>query len=80
MDHMDAAWTNAAGADAIGPFVVNQTNTEQIRAWFLCPIPQHYVGLCLNRWYTPHAFWTDVIGQVRQDQATHDCMVLVNWA
>ena len=54
--------------------------TEQLRARFLCPVPQRYVGLCLNRSYTPQAFWTDVIGQVRQDQATQDCSVLVNWA
>jgi hypothetical protein len=80
IDHMDTAWTNAAGADAMGPFVVNDPDTEQIRARFLCPVPQRYVGLCLNRRYTPHSFWTDVIGQVRQDQATQDCQVLVNWA
>jgi hypothetical protein len=80
MDQFDTAWANAAGADAIGPFAVNAPDTKQIRARFLCPIPQHYVGLCLNRQYTPQSFWTDVIGQVRQDQATQDCMVLVNWA
>jgi hypothetical protein len=39
------------------------------------------VSLCVSRCYTPRSFWTDVIGQIRQDQeATQDCAVLVNWA
>jgi hypothetical protein len=80
LDDMDDTWTNANGADAVGPFAANDPNTEQVRARFLCPIPQRYVGLCVNRTYTPQAFWTDVIGQVRQDQLTVDCNVLVNWA
>jgi hypothetical protein len=55
-------------------------NTEQVRARLLCPIPQCYVGLCKNGTYTPQTFWTDVIGQIRQDQLTVNCNVLVNWA
>jgi hypothetical protein len=80
LDDMDDTWTNANGADAVGPFAANDPNTEQVRARLLCPIPQRYVGLCVNRTYTPQSFWTDVIGQVRQDQLTVDCNVLVNWA
>ena len=80
LDHMDASWMMAAGADALGPYIVNDPNTEQLRACFLCPMPQRYVGLCINRSYTPHTFWTNVIGQICQDQATLDCGVLVNWA
>jgi hypothetical protein len=38
------------------------------------------VGLCVNCTHTPQLFWTDVIGQVWQDQLTIDCNVLVNWA
>jgi hypothetical protein len=30
VEHMDAAWTNAAGADLVGPFVANNPNTEQL--------------------------------------------------
>jgi hypothetical protein len=80
LDNMDDAWTNANGADAVGPYVANDPNTEQLRARFLCPIPQRYVGLCVNRTYTPQLFWTNVISQVRQDQLTIECNVLVNWA
>jgi hypothetical protein len=80
LHQMDAAWTAAAGADALGPFLANDPETEQLRARFLCPVPQRYVSLCVNRSYTPGSFWTDVIGQIRQDQATQDCHVLVNWA
>jgi hypothetical protein len=80
LDEMDDAWTNANGADAVGPYAANDPNTEQVRARLLCPIPQCYVGLCVNRTYTPQTFWTDVIGQIRQDQLTVDCNVLVNWA
>jgi hypothetical protein len=80
VEHIDAAWTNAAGADSVGPFVANNPNTEQLRARFLCPVPQLYVALCINRMYTPHGFWTNVIGQIRQDQLTQDCNILVNWA
>jgi hypothetical protein len=81
LDHMDALWTAAAGADALGPYLANDPDTEQLRARFLCPVPQRYVALCIvNRNYTPRTFWTDVIGQIRQDASTQDCMVLVNWA
>jgi hypothetical protein len=38
------------------------------------------VALCINQTYTLQAFWTDVIGQIRQDQQVQDCMVLLNWA
>jgi hypothetical protein len=34
----------------------------------------------VNSAYTPQSFWTDVIGQVRQDQLTQDCIVFVHWA
>jgi hypothetical protein len=37
LDNMDDAWTNANGADAVGPYVANDPNTEQLRARFLCP-------------------------------------------
>lgn len=80
LDHMDASWTAAAGADALGPYLANDPETEQLRARFLCPVPQRYVPLCVSRCYTPRTFWTDVIGQIRQDQAVQDCIVLVNWA
>jgi hypothetical protein len=80
LDKMDDAWTNANGANAIRPYAANDPNTEQVHARLLCPIPQCYVGLCVNRTYTPQTFWTDVIGQIRQDQLTVDCNVLVNWA
>jgi hypothetical protein len=80
LDEMDDAWTNANGADAVGPYAANDPNTEQVRALLLYPIPQCYVGLCVNRTYTPQTFWTDVIGQIRQDQLTVDCNTLVNWA
>jgi hypothetical protein len=80
IDHMDKAWANAAGADAVGRYVANDPDTEQARARFLCSVPHWYMGLCLNRSYTPQAFWTDVVGQIRQDQLTQDCNVLVNWA
>jgi hypothetical protein len=81
LDRMEHAWTNAAGADAVGPFVVNNLDTEQLRApRFLCLVPQRYVALCINRSYTLQAFWTDVIGQIHQDQQAQDCIVLDNWA
>jgi hypothetical protein len=80
LDEMDDAWTNANGADAVGLYAANNPNTEQVRARLLCLIPQCYVGLCVNRSYTPQTFWTDVIRQIRQDQLTVDCNVLVNWA
>jgi hypothetical protein len=44
LDEMDDAWTNANGADAVGPYAANNPNMEQVRAWLLCPIPQCYVG------------------------------------
>jgi hypothetical protein len=53
---------------------------EQLRARFLCPIPHRYVSLCIGHTYTPRAFWTDVIGQVAQNQQLQDCAVLVDWA
>jgi hypothetical protein len=77
---MDAAWTNAGGTDTIGPLALNDPDTEQLRAQFLCPIPHCYVPLCLSRSYTPQSFWTDIIGQITQNQQLQDCMVLVNWA
>lgn len=80
LDGMDAAWTVAAGADSCGPYAANAPNTEELRARFLCPVPQRYVSLCLSRSYTPYSFWTDIIGQIRQDHAEQDCSVLVNWA
>jgi hypothetical protein len=78
--HMDAAWTTAIGNDVLGPFNANDPNTEQVRARFLCPIPHQYVSLCIGRTYTPRAFWTDVIGQIAQNQQLQDCAVLVDWA
>jgi hypothetical protein len=78
--HMDAAWTTAIGNDVLGPFVVNDPDTEQVRARYLCPIPHHYVSLCLGRTYTPRAFWTDVISQIGQNQQMQDCQVLMDWA
>jgi hypothetical protein len=80
LDHMDAAWATAIGNDVLGPFGVNDPDTEQVRAGYLCPIPQRYVSLCLGRTYTPREFWTDVIGQIDQNQQMQDCQVLVNWA
>jgi hypothetical protein len=80
LDHMDAAWTTAIGNDALGPFNANDPNTEQVRARFLCPIPHPYVPLCIGRTYTPRTFWTDVIGQIAQNQQLPDCAVLVDWA
>jgi hypothetical protein len=81
LDEMDNAWTNANGANAVGPYATtNYPNTEQVRTRLLCPIPQCYVGLCMKCTYMPQFFWMDVIGQIRQDQLTVDCNVLVNWA
>jgi hypothetical protein len=80
LDQMDASWTAAVGADALGPYLANDRETEPLRACFLCPVPQRYVSLCVNWCDTPLSFWTDVIGQIRQDQATQDCIVLVIWA
>jgi hypothetical protein len=77
---IDAAWQGNGGADALGPYGANKLNTEQLQVQGLCPIPYRYVPLCLTRTYTPRAFWTDVIGQIFQDQAALDCAVLVNWA
>jgi hypothetical protein len=74
LDQMDASWTAAAGADALGPYLANNPKTKQLCACFLCPVPQLYVSLCINWCYMPHSFWMDVIGQIRQDQATQ------NWA
>jgi hypothetical protein len=77
---MDAAWLAAAGADTVGPLAVNMLGTEQLQVRCLCPIPQHYVSLCLGQNFTPHRFWMDVIGQVRQDGLVADCAILVDWA
>jgi hypothetical protein len=80
LDEMDDAWTNANGADAVRPYATNDPNTEQVCARLLCPIPQCYVGLCVNCTYKPQTFWTDAIGQIRQDQLMVNCNALVNWA
>jgi hypothetical protein len=80
LDNMDDVWMNVNGADAIGLYVANDPNTEQLRACFLCPIPQRSVGLCVNCSYMPQSFWTNVVGQVWQDQLTINCNVLINWA
>ena len=77
---MEAAWTTAIGHNVLGPFNANDPNTEQVRARFLCPVPHQYVSLCIGRTYTPRAFWTDVIGQIAQNQQLPDCAVLVDWA
>jgi hypothetical protein len=81
LDQMDASGTAAAGADALGPYLVTHPETKPLHACFLCPVPQRYVSLCINQSYTPCSFWTDVIRQIHQDhQATQDCIILVNWA
>jgi hypothetical protein len=77
---MDAAWLATAGADTVGPLAANSLGTEQLRARCLCTIPQHYVSLCLGQNFTPHRFWTDLIGQVWQDGLVADCVILVDWA
>jgi hypothetical protein len=79
-EHMAEAWENSAGADALGPFDDQTANATQLRARFLVPIPQKYVGICLHRTFTPRDFWTEVIGQLRLDQMHIDCAILVNWA
>jgi hypothetical protein len=70
LNNMDASWTTAAGANALGPYLANNPKTEQLHARFLCPVPQRYVALCINWSYTPYSFWMDVIGQIHQDQST----------
>jgi hypothetical protein len=78
---MDAVWLATVGADTVGPFVANALGTEQLRVRCLCPIPQHYVSLlCLAQNFTLRRFWTDVIGQIRQDGLVADCVILVDWA
>jgi hypothetical protein len=65
LNHMDEAWTNATGADAVGPYVASDPDTEQTQAHFLCPVPHRYVALCINcSYYTPQTFWMDVVGQI----------------
>jgi hypothetical protein len=61
LDQTDASWTAAAGADTLGHYLVNDPETKQLRARFLCPVPHRYVSLCVNRCYTPCSFWTDII-------------------
>ncbi len=77
----DDAWA-AAGpvATMMGPFAAGAPNTEAVRTRFLCPIPHQYVRLCLNRSHTPRSFWTEVIGQIRADDAAQDCSVVVDFA
>lgn len=47
---------------------------------FFCPVSQQYVALCTNCSYTLQTFWTNVIGQIWQDQLAQDCIVLINLA
>ncbi len=80
VDTMDAMWAAAdANTVMLGPFAGNAPNTSEIRARFLCPIPQRYVRLGLSRHMTPRIFWTDIVGQVIADGAQNDCSVLVNF-
>jgi hypothetical protein len=49
LDQMDASWMTAAGADAVGPYLVNDPETEQLRARFLCPVPQRPVCVLVRQ-------------------------------
>jgi hypothetical protein len=78
LDHMDAAWATAIDDGVLGPFNVNDPNTEQVRARLLCPIASRIATYrCASGAHnTPREFWTDIIGQVCQ---TNSCRIVMFW-
>jgi len=79
-DTMDAAWSNAAGADCVGPFADGAADTEEVQTRRMMAIPQRYAPYVIRTGeFTPQEFWTGLYPQFVMDRVVGDLAPLVDW-